>query len=162
MFLRYYLDLPVAFDDVEASMLAEPDTWVPGLLLEAEDRGHRLLGEVGFAVEEGRVGKEVEIRLGAPYRISGKTLLPITWRATGAQWLFPQLDGDIEAAALGPARTQLSISARYRPPMGGLGRVLDRAVLHRVAEATVKDFLDRVGSRIDHAARIPGHPVAAG
>ena len=33
--------------------------------------------------------------------------------------------------------------------MGAVGRVLDRAMLHRVAEATIKDFLDRVGERIE-------------
>jgi hypothetical protein len=102
---------------------------------------------VGFAVEERRIDKEVEIRLGTPYRLNSKTLLPMTWSATGPERLFPQLDADIEVAAIG-SRTQLSISARYRPPMGSLGRVLDRAMLHRVAEASIKDFLDRVGERI--------------
>jgi hypothetical protein len=32
--------------------------------------------------------------------------------------------------------------------MGPLGRVLDRALLHRVAEAALKDFLDHVGATI--------------
>ena len=32
--------------------------------------------------------------------------------------------------------------------MGAAGRALDRALLHRVAEATIKDFLDRVGERV--------------
>lgn len=72
----------------------------------------------------------------------------MSWRATGPDRLFPQLDADLEVAALGRGRTQLSISARYRPPMGAAGRALDRALLHRVAEATIKDFLDRVGERV--------------
>jgi len=72
----------------------------------------------------------------------------MTWKATGAQRLFPLLEADLEVAGLGATRTQLSISARYRPPMGPLGRVLDRALLHRVAEAALKDFLDRVGATI--------------
>jgi hypothetical protein len=48
MFVRYYLDLPIAFEDVEASLLDDPGTWVPGMLEAAEDRGERLLSEVGF------------------------------------------------------------------------------------------------------------------
>ena len=48
----------------------------------------------------------------------------MTWKATGAQRLFPLLEADLEVAGLGATRTQLSISARYRPPMGPLGRVL--------------------------------------
>jgi hypothetical protein len=150
MFVRYFVDLPVAFEDVETSLLDDPAAWVPGLLRDAEDRGELLLAEVGFALEARRVDKEVEIRLGSAYRIPGKTLLPMTWRATGTERLFPQLDADLEVAALGATRTLLSISARYRPPMGSLGRALDRAMLHRVAEATIKDFLDRVGERVQH------------
>ena len=57
-------------------------------------------------------------------------------------------EADLEVAALGPDRTQLSISGRYRTPLGLLGRAMDRALLHRVAEATVKDFLDRAGEAL--------------
>ena len=45
-------------------------------------------------------------------------------------------------------RCQLAISARYDPPLGAVGRAIDRALLARVAEATVKDFLDRVRDSI--------------
>jgi uncharacterized membrane protein len=76
----------------------------------------------------------------------------MSWKATSAEHLFPALDADLEVAALGPSRTQLSISARYRPPGGPVGRALDRALLHRVAEATVKDFLDRVGEALQTRA----------
>jgi len=148
MFLRYFLEIASDFENVEASLLDEPGTWVPGLLQAAEDRGERLLADVGFSVESRRIDKQVEVRFGTPYRIPSKTLLPMSWRATGSDRLFPQLDADLEVAALGRGRTQLSISARYRPPLGAAGRALDRALLHRVAEATVKDFLDRVGERV--------------
>ena len=48
------------------------------------------------------------------------------------------------------------MSARYVPPFGVVGRAIDRAVLSRVAEATLKDFLDRVAD--DHH----GDPRCAG
>lgn len=148
MFVRYYLELALPFEDVERALLADPGAWVPGLARDAEQRGERLLAEVGFTVAETRIDKRVEIELGNPHRMPTKTILPMSWRAAGAESLFPALDADLEVAGLGPNRTQLSISARYRPPMGALGRVLDRALLHRVAEATIKDFLDRVGEAL--------------
>jgi hypothetical protein len=149
MFIRYYLDLPIAFADVEVELLEQPEAWVPGLARDAASRGERLLAEVGFAVDDThRLDKQVEIEFGDPHRLPTKTRLPMTWRATGAERLFPALDADLEVASLGPSRTQLSISARYKPPMGPLGRALDRALLHRVAEATAKDFLDRVGEAL--------------
>jgi hypothetical protein len=40
------------------------------------------------------------------------------------------------------------MSARYAPPFGAIGRAIDRAVLSRVAEATLKDFLDGVAETI--------------
>ena len=148
MFLRYYLELRAPFDDVQRALLGDTGAWIPGLLRDAEDRGQRLLADVGFAMDTRRIDKEVEIEIGEPHRIPGVTTLPMAWRATGTERLFPQLDADLEVAALGRERTQLSISARYRPPMGVVGRALDKALLHRVAEATVKDFLDGVGDRL--------------
>jgi hypothetical protein len=148
MFIRYFLDLPVPFEDVEARLLAAPEVWVPGLARDAEDGGEHLLAEVGFPVDDHRVGKEVQIELGTPFRIPSKTILPLTWTATGPARLFPSLDADLEIAVLGQNRTQLAISARYLPPLGAVGKALDRALLHRVAEATLKDFLDRVGETL--------------
>jgi len=148
MFVRYYLDIAASFQNVEAAILDDPEAWVPGLLRAAEDRGQRLLAEVGFAVDTRRIDKQVQIELGAPFRTPSKAVLPMTWQATRPEGLFPQLDADIEVASLGADRTQLSISARYRAPIGAVGRLLDRALLHRVAEATVKDFLDRVGEQL--------------
>jgi hypothetical protein len=162
MFLRYYLDLPLPFAEVEARLLEDPGSWVPGIAEGAETRGERLLAEVGFPVsDERRVAKGVEIELGKPYRVPSKTILPLTWTATGPEALFPALEADLEIAALGAERTQLSISGRYRPPLGLLGRALDRALLHRVAEATVKEFVDAVGRALHDPDRTVARPEPA-
>jgi hypothetical protein len=87
-------------------------------------------------------------QLGKPVAFPSMTSLPMTWEPLGMDGLFPRLDADIEVGPLGEDRTQLAISARYRPPLGVVGRAIDRVLLHRVAEATVKDFLDRVGRAI--------------
>ena len=157
MFIRYYLDLSNPFADVESALFARPEAWVPGLAHDAEERGEHLLAEVGFALDhEHRLDRRVEIGFGQPYRIPSKSVLPMTWKPAGAGALIPAMEADLEVAALGPNRTQLSISARYRPPMGAVGRALDRALLHRIAEATVKDFLDRVGEALHTRALSPG------
>jgi hypothetical protein len=149
MFVRYFLVLDDPFERVEAALLADPSSWVPGMARAADDLGQRLLADVGFAVnEDRRVDKEVEVSFGEPYRALTKARLPMSWKATGPQRLFPSLEADLEVAAIGANRTQVSISARYRPPMGPLGRAVDRALLHLVAEATIRDFLDRVGEAI--------------
>ncbi len=83
---------------------------------------------------------------GSRFTQDTKTVVPLRWTAVGigATGLFPELEADLEIAPLAQGRSQLAMSARYVPPLGVVGRALDRAVLFRVAEATIKNFLDRV------------------
>ena len=152
MFVRYYVDIPLPFKRVESLLLESPERWVPGLAADAQARADNLMAEVGFGSNGHRVGKRVVIELHEPIRFPSRTLIPMSWVPTGPEGLFPGLEADIEIAALGPHRTQLSISARYKPPMGVVGQVADRALLHRVAEATIKDFLDRAAESISQLA----------
>ena len=155
MFVRYFIDLEDPFRHVEAALLANPSNWVPGMARAAGELGEGLLAEVGFAVrEDRRIDKEVEIWIGEAHHASGKTRLPMSWKATGSGRLFPSLDADLEVAGIGASRTQLAISAQYDPPLGSVGRALDRALLHRVAEATIKDFLDRVAAAVEARIRV--------
>jgi hypothetical protein len=108
---------------------------------------------VGFG-QGPRVNKRVEIAVAEPRTLGETVYVPISWRATGPVGPFPLLEGDLELASLGQYRTQLAISASYTPPLGAAGRVADRALLHRVAESTVKDFLDRVAERLLSAAGV--------
>ena len=82
--------------------------------------------------------------------------LPLTWEPVGLEGVLPHLDANLELGSLGEDRTQLAISARYRPPLGVVGRAVDRVLLHRVAEATLKDFLDRLGQAITNHATTGG------
>ena len=145
MFARYFIELPTNASEIEAALAIEPATFLQPIAKTATQRGDRLLADVGFG-DTLRVERSVEIEIGAAVRTRSKTLIPFSWRATGSMaGLFPTMDGDLEIAPLDTAVTQLAISARYAPPLGVVGKMLDRAVLHRVAEATVKDFLDHLG-----------------
>jgi hypothetical protein len=53
------------------------------------------------------------------------------------------LSGDLELAPLEPHSCRLTLAASYIPPLGDLGRALDRALLHRIAQSTVRSFLAR-------------------
>jgi hypothetical protein len=147
MFARYYVELPISPEDAERALARDPRRWLPGLAARANHRGDLLLAEVGFG-EAVRIKRKVVVELRRPVRSESKTVFPLRWKASGPAGLFPSLDADLEIAPLGTGRTQLAMSARYVPPFGALGRVVDRAVLSRVAEATLKDFLDRVAFAI--------------
>jgi hypothetical protein len=147
MFARYFVELPFDRDRVEGVLQHEPETWLPVLATTANHKGDRLLAEVGFG-DDVRIARTVAIDVGDPIRLPTKSVLPLRWTATGASGLFPALDADLEIAPLGHQRSQLSMSARYIPPLGVVGRAIDRALLFRVAEATIKDFLDQVCDRV--------------
>lgn len=147
MFVRYYLELPLPAEEVERLITSAPESWIPGLAREADGHGERLLADVGFG-DRSRLDRSVAIDLGPPIRMASKTILPLKWTAARTSRLFPSLEADLEVAPLGPLQTQLAMSARYVPPFGALGKAIDRTLLHRVAEATLKDFLDRVGAAL--------------
>ena len=66
------------------------------------------------------------------------------------------LDADLTMAPAGERVTVLTLAGAYRPPLGTVGAALDRAILHRVASATIRAFLAQM------ACRITGQPAANG
>ena len=57
---------------------------------------------------------------------------------------LPVLSADLEVAGLGDHMTQLTLHGRYDPPLGAIGRRIDRLLMHRIAEATIRSFLSRL------------------
>jgi hypothetical protein len=160
MFVRYYVEVPLPAAEVEKALLTSQPGWLSGMAGAAQARGDQLLTAVGVGPLGPRLGRRVVIELGEPVRFPSVTSVPLTWEPVGLESLLPRLDATIEIGSLGEDRTQLAISARYRPPLGVVGRAVDRVLLHRVAEATLKDFLDRLGAAITlsqpgGAARMP-------
>ena len=148
MFVRSFVEISSPFPDVDAALTKDGAEWLPGVASSAGQGGERRMTEVGFG-DAVRVERPVIVTMGPPIRMSFKTLVPISWRPSSTEALLPGMEAEIELAPMGEDHTQLAMTASYTPPFGLLGRVADRALLHRVAEATIKDFLDRVADGID-------------
>jgi hypothetical protein len=147
MFARYFVELPIPRERVEWALSEEPSRWMTHLAERANERGDTLLADVGFG-EHMRIARTVEIEFAPAVHVGTRAIFPFRWSASGPGGMFPGLDADLEVAPLGAETTQLAISARYVPPLGKVGKLIDRAILSRVAEATVKDFLDRVAAAV--------------
>ena len=87
--------------------------------------------------------------------------LALRWEATGPGGrLFPVLDADLKLAPTGDRGTLLTMAGAYRPPLGSLGEALDRAILRRVAGATIRAFLARVAAQITGPpGSVPGYAL---
>lgn len=138
------LDVSFAVAQNRLRQLAES-----GILLgSSEDAyGH---GTIGFErVGVNGLSKLVRVQVRELSWTDRSVGLAIRWEATGpGGGLFPVLDADITMVPAGERATILAMAGAYRPPLGAMGAALDRAILHRVASATIRAFLVQVAHRI--------------
>jgi len=91
----------------------------------------------------------VDVQLGELVAHDDSAQLALRWEVAGpGGGLFPALDADITLGRVDDQATTLTLTGVYRPPLGSVGAGLDQAILHRVAVATIHDFLSRVGAAI--------------
>jgi hypothetical protein len=119
------------------------------LASEAGRDANELLMRIGPAWASGRISRDVRVALGACRERGAGLAVSIRWEAVQFPGLFPVLDGDLEFAPIGPSQCRVILSASYVAPLGELGRRLDRAILHRVAESTVRSFLVRLAAILE-------------
>jgi len=119
-------------------------------------------GEGLAAVRVGPVGgarglsKLVEVQYRDLVTRDSTAVLTLRWEASGpGGGLFPALDADVTLTPDGEDASLLRLDGAYRPPLGGLGAGLDRAVLHRLAMSTITDFIGRIAEAIVHPAASP-------
>lgn len=110
----------------------------------AYDEGEDLLSRVGPFGPVPGLSKSVSVRAGSIRERGDGFVLPLRWSATGHTELFPVMLADLEIAPLGAHESQLRFSGSYDPPLGSLGRHLDRLLLHQLAEATVRALLSQL------------------
>ena len=153
MFVRYYTFISHPFDEVSRELLDAREEWLPVVARTVNGAGISV-AELGVAVRGTRFHKAVEMSFGErSYQGTSHISVPFRWKATAVPALFPTFDGDLQVSHWREGTTQLALSANYQPPLGPVGLMLDKAALHLVAEALVKDFVDRVASALDAAIR---------
>lgn len=141
MFIYYFVIVDLPFEQVEPAVLQA----LPGLAGWADDAyrdGEHIRTRVGSEM----VAKTVELTVAEPSRGAIETWIPIEWCATGAPSLFPRMQAEIVVAGIGPDTTQLALRGNYQPPLGRMGEALDRVLLHRIAESSVKRFVDHIAA----------------
>ena len=151
MFVRYYTLVDHPYEQVSRALLDAREAWLPAVA-QTMSTSHPMVAELGVGFRGARFHKAVDMTFGEPSHLDEtRTCLPFRWKATGIPALFPSFDGDIQVCTWHKNTTQLALSANYQPPLGPIGLMLDKAALHLVAEALVKDFVDRVAAALDQA-----------
>jgi hypothetical protein len=133
MYVQHSIHIERAVDDCARLLAEAPRTWFPRL-------GSNGDSKVGFRFAGVTVRKRVRLELGAPLKQGDWTEVPFTWRATFPERLFPVMVGKVELLPVDRNTTRLAVSGMYEPPLGKLGAMIDDAVMHGIAEATVKEL----------------------
>jgi hypothetical protein len=97
----------------------------------------------------GWLGKVVAVHFTTPQGTDDDLMIQVSWEATGPSGLFPRFKGELHVLAIDSTRSELSLSGRYRPPLGRTGQMLDEAVLARVARATIRSLLRRIARALE-------------
>jgi hypothetical protein len=154
MFVREEARLPVGFAAACTTLLRLAGG---GRLLDASHGaygdGMSGLAKVGPPGTWPDLSKLVMIHVGDVVASGDEARLPLRWEATGpGNGLFPALDADVTITPAGDHAAILTLTGVYRPPLGRLGGLLDRAVLSRVAAATIRDFVGRLAQAIEDSS----------
>lgn len=167
MFIYDFIQLDFPFQTVREHV-ERGSTWLAPLAAGAYVDGQELRVRVGPTDAPKIFAKEVRVTLGSSRKRGDGVVVPLRLEATGPASLFPVLDADLEIAPRGPSITQVALWGLCDPPCGAVGRSIDRLVLHRLAEATIRSFLTRVAAALQDgsgphvcAAGLADHVVAS-
>jgi len=148
MFIRHsvHIDHPVAA--CTKALMSGPQRWFPRL-------NDKSVGTVGLHVAGVPVRKHVVVSIGKPVKTATWTVIPLDWRATFPEQLFPSMTGRIELAPVDKTVSRLTVSGMYEPPLGKVGQQLDETLMKGIAGATVKELAEAIAKLIDAAVLAP-------
>ena len=117
--------------------------------------GGAQLAKVGVKVANVPIYKHVRLQLGSSHLAAQRdsVMVAVSWTAVGGPPLFPSMEGTLHADPYGSQSTRLTLNARYDPPMRALGTLIDRVLMHRLAQSTMDDFVHRLAASLTDALR---------
>jgi len=153
--IRVYDYVNQPFERVHTVLLKD----ARGIFQRATTIAHERAGDVvsGLRVNIAgiEIGKEVQIEVVGFSDSQGhtpdfplETRIDLKWSAVGSPALFPTMTAQLVMYPLSSKETQLDLRGTYEPPFGPLGVVLNALVGHRVAEASVHQFITDVAERL--------------
>jgi hypothetical protein len=134
MHVQHSVHIRRSVQEVSSTLLDSPSRWFPR--------------SVGLHIAGIPVRKRVQLLIGEPEHTSTWAAIPIWWQPTFGRKLFPVMNGRLEVAPAGKDETRLTVSGMYEPPLGRLGEELDRALMHNVAEGTVKELAESIAKKL--------------
>jgi hypothetical protein len=141
MFVQHSVHINKAFDLCSAALARDPKRWFPA-------HGDQASYSVGPMIAGVPFQKRVYVEAGEPVKVGDSIEVPVKWRATFIKGLFPLMEGKVELVSVDPDVTRLSVCGMYEPTLAKFRKHVDDALMHRVAEGTVKELAESIAKRL--------------
>jgi hypothetical protein len=118
----------------------------------AAQRASTVASELRVNIAGIEVGTDIAIEIKGIEDVEGSASSPmmtkihLEWEAATMPRLFPFMQAELLVYPLTATETQLDLDGNYEPPLGVLGSVMDTFVGHRIAEASVHQFIRDVAA----------------
>jgi len=141
VFVQHSLHIESPIEAVTSALLKGPRKWFPHIDGSSE-------AAVGPSVVGVWIRKKVIVKIGEPVKGGSWIEVPVTWQAASIRRMFPVMIGKVELAPVDAYVTRLTVCGMYDPPLGKIGKQLDDALMHKVAEATVRELAGSIAKRL--------------
>ena len=148
--IRCYDFVNQPFDQVCDALRSKSNAVFHDATMSAESRGSEIAAGLHVKVAGFDVTKNVNIVIRSYTEIEStagkKMTVQFDWKAAEVAGLFPSMDAQLDIYPITEMETQLDFHGQYEPPMGIMGKAIDAVVGHRIAEASVHQFVSEVAS----------------
>lgn len=141
MFVQHSVHIDRPIEGCVSNLARGPRRWFPQL----EDKNRYA---VSLRIAGIPIRKRVVVDAGEQVNEGTWTQVPIMWKAAFPEKLFPVMNGRVDLAPVDGRITRLTVSGMYEAPLGRVGKELDDALLHIVAEATVKELAESIAEEL--------------
>lgn len=150
--LRYFDYVNHPYEAVRQAIKADPAAVFSAATKNAASRANNVAAGLHVNIAGIDIGTDITIQVKAVEELDKKigsppmTRLQLEWAAEKMPGLFPFMEAELSIYPLSATETQLDLSGEYQVPLGLLGKTVNAAIGHRIAEASIHQFVAEVAA----------------
>jgi hypothetical protein len=145
--IRAYNYVDHSYDEVRRALSGNAVAVFRNATKGAAQRAETVASELHVKLAGIEIGADIEIAVDSVEEVpddskkSAITRIELEWTASRMPRLFPLMKAELTVYPLTSTETQLALEGNYEPPLGLIGSAVDLVVGHRIAEASVHQFI---------------------